>query len=176
MFKRNLNMFLELRGSCDQNIKQAGTTLTIVMWSQIFARVASFGIRQRILPNLYFWYLFTKIYLRNFNAKTSHSKKTSENTLQLTVFFPCFTLCFCVETLGRLETCLNCVSTFWFIFPGGLRPKSTIIWYKGILCCTVLCLPSHPAHSTITLLHMLHFNSILHTAHCTINHTAQYVL
>ena len=48
-----------------------------------------------------------------------------------------------VETLGYLETCLNCVWTFIFLFlnlfsevPGGLRLGATDISYTVYLCHT----------------------------------------
>ena len=47
------------------------------MWSNIFASVASYGLRihQTILPNVYFWYFITKISLQDSDAKSIHSIK-----------------------------------------------------------------------------------------------------
>ena len=44
MFKRNLNMFLDLPGSCDQYKNVSQEKLTIGLWSQKFDSVASFGL------------------------------------------------------------------------------------------------------------------------------------
>ena len=46
MLTHNLNMFLDLQGSCDKNKMKAEKKLTTEMWSQFFAREASFGCRK----------------------------------------------------------------------------------------------------------------------------------
>ena len=42
MLTQNLNMFIKLQGSCDQNKIKADKKMTPDMWFQIFVRVASF--------------------------------------------------------------------------------------------------------------------------------------
>ena len=46
MLTNNLKMYLDLQGSCDEEKNLTGQKLTIEMWSQIFARVASFGCQK----------------------------------------------------------------------------------------------------------------------------------
>ena len=112
--------------------KQIRFEFFIFSYEKPFSSNSESGIRQRIIPKSYFGYPFTKISLQDSDAKTRHSIKnlTPHYNSQ---FFPCFILCFCVETLRCLETCLNFVSTYLFIFlnlfskaPGGLRPRATL--------------------------------------------------
>ena len=58
MFKRNFNMFLDLQG-----VLWSKKKLAVAFWSQKSGWMASFGVRifQRILPNSYFRYIFTKL-------------------------------------------------------------------------------------------------------------------
>ena len=58
---------------------------------------ADLRIRKRFLTNSYFWYLFTKIPLEDYIAKTSHPNKIVKPHFD-SQFFPV------VETLGCLET------------------------------------------------------------------------
>ena len=62
MVKLNLNMFLDLWGSCGQDKIKAKKKLTNEMWSQIFARVVrcGLGICQRFKQINMFWYIQNK--------------------------------------------------------------------------------------------------------------------
>ena len=63
MFKSNFNMFLDFPGSCGQNKSKAWEKkLTIKMWSQIFADVASFVY----ITQMYFFCTFYRKYLQHF--------------------------------------------------------------------------------------------------------------
>ena len=45
MFRHTLHMFLDIHQLHDQPKKEAWTKLSIEMWSQIFYRVAAFGLK-----------------------------------------------------------------------------------------------------------------------------------
>ena len=46
MLTHNLNVFVDLQGLYEQNKQKNEKKLTIVMWSQIFDKVAHFGWRK----------------------------------------------------------------------------------------------------------------------------------
>ena len=74
MLKCNLSMFYTYKGFVTKILNVAKKKSNIVKWSQMFARMASFGlgIRQTSLQNSYFWYLLRKISLQDSDAQTSH--------------------------------------------------------------------------------------------------------
>ena len=130
MFKRNLNMFIDLWRSCDQNkndYQDKNEDCIYGVRSLLEWLVLALNPPKKLSK---FFFLY---------AKTSNSikKMTPYYNSQ---FCPCLILCFSVETLGYLKTCLNWASTFRFIYlnlfskgQGGVRPRATIIWCNWIL-------------------------------------------
>ena len=88
----------------------------------------------------YFWHLFKRTSLQDSDSK--NKKKTDYYFL-----WPNFNCQFFSWLLSQYcpmsQTCVNCVSAFLCLFlnlfskfPGGLRPRASIIKYHWILCIT----------------------------------------